>query len=390
MDQHAQLPVPSPEAAAASQALVAYIKERLAQQEGWLSFAQYMDLALYAPQYGYYTGGSAKIGAAGDFITAPTLSPLFGQAVAQELALLLPQTAGHIYEFGAGTGDLAVSILTQLAKDQIDVVAYYIIEVSPELAQRQQQLIQAQCPEMAAKVQHLSALPETFDGVLIGNEVLDAMACELIQWQADAIVQQGVVWHEDGFKMASRPIPADSPLFAAASAINPPLPARPYTSELHLAQQAFIHTLGQRLQRGGIIMIDYGFDEAQYYHPERSMGTLIGHYRHHTIHDPFFNPGLTDLTCHVNFTAMAQAGVDVGLDLIGYTTQANWLINLGITNLLQQVGPTDSLAYIQATAACQKLLATHEMGELFKVIAFGKNIYFNWLGFTHGDYCHKL
>ncbi|MBP6116416.1 MAG: SAM-dependent methyltransferase [Neisseriaceae bacterium] len=390
MDQHAQLPTPSPEAAAASQALVALIKDTLVQQNGWMPFAQYMDLALYAPQYGYYTGGSAKIGTAGDFITAPTLSPLFGQTVAKELGHLLPQTAGNIYEFGAGTGDLAVSILKQLVQDQVTVAAYYIIEVSPELAQRQQQLVQAQCPEMAHKVHHLSALPDAFDGVLIGNEVLDAMACELIRWQPHGPEQQGVVWTDEGFKMASMPIAPDSPLFTAASAINPPLPARPYTSELHLAQQAFISTLGARLQRGGIIMIDYGFDEAQYYHPERSMGTLIGHYRHHTVHDPFFNPGLTDLTCHVNFTAMAQAGVDAQLDLIGYTTQANWLLNLGITDLLQQVGPTDGLDYIQATAACQKLLATHEMGELFKVIAFGKNIDFNWLGFTHGDYCHKL
>lgn len=390
MNQQAQLPIPSSEAAAASQALVTLIQDTLVQQNGWMSFAQYMDLALYAPQYGYYTGGSAKIGAAGDFITAPTLTPLFGQAMAKELAYLLPQTAGNIYEFGAGTGDLAVSILNQLTADHVDLTAYYIIEVSPELAQRQQQLIQTRCPEMANKVHHLHALPDAFDGILIGNEVLDAMACELIQWQPEGPVQQGVVWTDEGFKMASLPIAPDSPLYAAANEINPPLAARPYTSELHLAQQAFISTLGARLQRGGILMIDYGFDQTQYYHPERSMGTLIGHYRHHTVHDPFYFPGLTDLTCHVNFTAIAQAGVDAELDLIGYTTQANWLLNLGLTDLLLKVGPTDSIDYIQATAACQKLLATHEMGELFKVIAFGKNIDFNWLGFTHGDYCHKL
>ncbi|MBP6563158.1 MAG: SAM-dependent methyltransferase [Neisseriaceae bacterium] len=388
MTQHAHLPLPSPDAAAASRALVDHIKATLDQQQGWMSFAQYMDLALYAPTYGYYTGGSTKIGTAGDFITAPTLTPLYGQTVAQELKGLLPQTAGNVYEFGAGTGELAVSILNALADGPVTLNAYYIIEVSPELAQRQQQLIQAQCPTMADKVHHLTALPDAFDGVLIGNEVLDAMACELIQWQDNGPVQQGVVWTDDGFKMASMPIAPDSSLYAEASAITPQV--RPYTSELHLAQQAFITTLGERLVRGGIIMIDYGFDAAQYYHPERSMGTLIGHYRHHTVHDPFFNPGLTDLTCHVNFTAMAQAGVDAGLDLIGYTTQANWLLNLGMTDLLLQIGPTDSLGYIQATAACQKLLATHEMGELFKVIAFGKNIDFNWLGFSHGDYCHKL
>ena len=166
--------------------------------------------------------------------------------------------------------------------------------------------------------------------------------------------------------------------------------AEPYTSELHPAQHAFVHTVASKLRRGGMIFIDYGFDAAQYYHPQRKEGTFIGHYRHHTIHNPFFNIGLTDLTAHVNFTDIARAGTESGLDLIGYLPQSYFLLNLGITDLLAQIGSPDSVEYIQAAAAVQKLIHQHEMGELFKVIAFGKDIDIDWTGFSHGDICHKL
>ena len=381
-----QLPAPSATAAAASQALCRIIRTEIQNHGGWIPFSSFMELALYAPQYGYYTGGSHKIGGSGDFITAPTLSPLFGQTLARQLAELLPQTAGNVYEFGAGTGALAATLLQNLSDG---LKHYYIIEVSPELAERQRAHIAEAAPEAAGKVTHLSSLPDTFDGIIIGNEVLDAMPVEIVcrahnQWQ-----QMGVALAGDGsFIQQAQPLPP-SALSQAAGSYFPHSP-QPYTSELHPAQHAFMHTLAEKLQRGGIILIDYGFDAAQYYHPQRHMGTLIGHYRHHTVHDPFFHIGLTDLTAHVNFTDIAQAGTDAGLDLIGYATQAHFLLNLGITDIMTHHPDPASADYIRDAAAIHKLTGQHEMGELFKVIAFGRNIGIDWQGFSHGDICHKL
>lgn len=198
----------------------------------------------------------------------------------------------------------------------------------------------------------------------------------------------GVCLDNDRFTYSARPL-HDLQLSALASLYFPKI-SSPYTSELHPQQYAFIRTLASRLEHGCMIFIDYGFDAAQYYHSQRDQGTLIGHYRHHVIHNPFDFIGLVDLTAHVNFTDIAQAGTDAGLDLIGYLPQSHFLLNLGITELLAQTGKTDSAAYIREAAAVQKLIDQHEMGELFKVIAFGKNINIDWTGFCFGDICHKL
>ena len=297
----------------------------------------------------------------------------------------MAETAGNIYEFGAGTGDLAVQLIQALS-DGLN--RYYIIEASSELAARQQQLAAATLPpHLAAKIVHLTSLPETFNGLIIGNEVLDAMPVALVCYRHGRYQQIGVETSEHGFEQSSRPIESPA-LLAAAEQYLPPI--ENYTSELHLQQHAFIRTLAERLERGGMLWIDYGFDTAQYYHPQRSMGTLIGHYRHHTVHDPFFHVGLTDLTAHVNFTDIAQAGTDGGLDLIGYTTQAHFLLNLGLPELLTQCAPVGSADYTRQAAAVQQLISPHEMGELFKVMAFGKNISVDWQGFAFGDICHKL
>ena len=379
-----QLPAPSATAAASSQALQAVIAQEIHRQGGWIPFSRFMELALYAPRYGYYTGGAHKIGAAGDFITAPTLTPLFGQTLAHQLNAILPQTEGNIYEFGAGTGALAATLLQHLSDG---LKHYYIIEVSPELAARQREHIQAHAPDAADKVVHLSALPETLNGIVIGNEVLDAIPCEVVQRQDNHFWQIGVALEAEQFIQQPKPLTAPA-LLQAAQTYFPD--NEPYTSELHPAQHALMHTLAEKLVRGAVIFIDYGFDAAQYYHPQRNMGTLIGHYRHHTIHDPFFHIGLTDLTAHVNFTDIAQAGTDAGLDLIGYTTQANFLLNLGITEALAATASPESAAYLREAAAMQQLIDQHEMGELFKVIAFGRDIDVDWQGFAFGDICHKL
>ncbi|HEZ2046775.1 TPA: class I SAM-dependent methyltransferase, partial [Neisseria meningitidis] len=362
------------------------LAEEIKKHRNWIPFSRFMELVLYAPQYGYYTGGSHKIGNTGDFITAPTLTSLFAQTLARQLQELLSQTAGNIYEFGAGTGQLAADLLGSISDG---ISRYYIIEISPELAARQKNLIQARAPEASQKVVHLTALPEAFDGIIIGNEVLDAMPVEIIRKnEGGSFEHVGVCLDNDRFTYSARPL-HDLQLSALASLYFPQTDY-PYTSELHPQQYAFIRTLASRLERGGMIFIDYGFDAAQYYHPQRNQGTLIGHYRHHVIHNPFDFIGLADLTAHVNFTDIAQADTDAGLDLIGYLPQSHFLLNLGITELLAQTGKTDSAAYIREAAAVQKLIDQHEMGELFKVIAFGKNIGVDWAGFRFGDICHKL
>nr|WP_051940850.1 SAM-dependent methyltransferase [Stenoxybacter acetivorans] len=357
-----------------------------AAQQGSLPFSRFMALALYAPQYGYYSGGATQFGEGGDFVTAPTLTPLFGQTLAQQIAELLPQTDGIIYEFGAGGGQLAVQLLQTLPQDLVR--EYCIIELSAALAARQKQYIAENAPAAQSKIKHLNRLPENFNGIIIGNEVLDAMPVEVVRQTENGLSRMGAVWRDKAFDWQELPLD-DTRLRQEA---NKYLPHGifPYTTELHPQQQAFIKSLAEKLQRGAMIWIDYGFDAAQYYHPQRSKGTLMGHYRHHSIDNPFFYPGLMDLTAHVNFTAIAEAAIDSGLDLIGYTTQSHFLLNLGLTELLTQIGNPADFSYIHAAAACQTLTAPQEMGELFKVIAFGKNIDVDWRGFRAGDICHKL
>lgn len=382
------IPPADADAQAASAALEQHIRAEIQRAGGSIPFSRFMQLALYAPQWGYYSGGAHKIGRDGDFITAPTLTPLFGQTLARQLLQLLPQTAGHVYEFGAGTGHLAAVLLNSLTGS---LKHYYIIELSPDLAERQRQHLAAHAPALLERVTWLTQLPETFDGILIGNEVLDAMPVERIRRHPDGRFSRLAVGCDaSGFTETEQPL--QDPEWLHAAATYYPAPSdEDYTSELHPAQHAFIRTLAAKLQRGAMIWIDYGFDAAQYYHPERSGGTLIGHHRHHSIHDPFYRVGLTDLTAHVNFSDIAEAGCNAGLDLIGYTTQARFLFNLGLLELLSEhTGDTQSRAYIEAAHAVQQLTAQHEMGELFKVIAFGRDIEVDWQGFVSGDLCHKL
>lgn len=381
------LPLPSPDAQQNSLRLQAAVTEEIRRCHGWIPFSRFMEMALYTPQYGYYTGGSTKIGAEGDFVTAPTLTPLFASTLADQLNELLACTDGNIYEFGAGTGHLAAGLIPHLS-DKLN--RYYIIEVSPELAERQQNLLRAKLPEKTAqKIIHLNHLPEYFDGIIIGNEVLDAMPIERVRRNPDGTFDHiGVSLRNTGFEETARPL-THPELLQTASCYFPHAD-EPYTSELHLQQNAFIRTLARRLERGGMIFIDYGFDAAQYYHPQRSEGTLIGHYRHHVVHDPFTHLGLTDLTAHVNFTDIALAATEEGLDLIGYLPQSHFLLNLDIAGKLMQIAPVGTAEYHRAASAVQKLIDQHEMGELFKVIALGKNLPVDWTGFRFGDICHKL
>jgi len=380
------LPTPTPDALAHSQRVTAYLRSLIEDADGWIPFSRYMEAALYAPGLGYYAAGAMKFGAAGDFVTAPEMTPLFGRTLAHAIAPVLAETGGEVLELGAGSGRLAADVLGELERTNALPARYCILEVSADLRQRQQETIARELPHLRERVQWLDALPGHFSGVILGNEVLDALPVELVHWTEAGPKGRGVALDGESFVWQDRPI-ADAALRARAEALNLP-PG--YVSEINLAAEALIASLAQSLDRGLILMVDYGFSASEYYHPQRHMGTLRAHYRHHALDDPFYLPGLCDLTAHVDFSAVAQAGIAAGLELSGYTSQASFLLNSGLTELLMQTPPTDAAAYLPQANAVQRLVSPAEMGELFKVIGFGTGGIAPLAGFARGDRRHAL
>jgi len=384
-----QLPPPPPDALAASQALSAKIAEAIAQAGGWIPFSEYMALALYSPGLGYYSGGAHKFGPGGDFITAPELTPLFGQSLARQVAELLPQTAPQLIEVGAGTGLLAADLLASLETLGALPEEYAILELSGELVQRQRETLTQRVPHLLPRVRWLSALPEAFDGVVVANEVLDVIPVELAVWRDGAIFERGVATQDGALAWADRP--AQGELLEAAQALPMRAPVEgEYVSEISLAGRAWTAEWARRLTRGALILIDYGYPQREFYLPSRSTGSLICYYRHRAHPDPFLWPGLCDITAFVDFTAIADAAHGAGLDVLGYADQASFLMNCGLLEILAQRGPTDTPDYIRAARAAQRLIAPHEMGELFKVLALGKGVSPALRGFARGDRLHAL
>lgn len=376
------LPAPDPAALEYSEKTVALIKGEIQAAGGWIPFSRFMAQALYTPGLGYYSAGMHKFGAAGDFVTAPEISALFGQTLAQQAAQVLRLTAGNILEIGPGSGRLASDLLSELEQLGQLPERYFLLEVSADLRQRQQHLL----ARFAPRVEWLDALPASFAGLIIGNEVLDAMPVHLVAWGEDGIFERGVSIADGQFSWSERKLTSGE-LFDSAASLDVP----PGTiSEIGLAARGFIATLAGLLEKGAILMLDYGFGQNEYYHPQRSSGTLMCHYRHHAHDDPFYLPGLQDITSHVDFTAIAEAGVKHGLKLLGYTSQAHFLINSGITDLLARASPEQASAYLPLAAQAQKLLNPAEMGELFKAIALGKGVDTPLLGFARGDKSHML
>ncbi|HUW26594.1 MAG TPA: class I SAM-dependent methyltransferase [Gallionella sp.] len=380
------LPTPSPEAAGHSARLSKFIRRDITAQGGWISFAHYMELALYAPGLGYYSAGAHKFGGAGDFVTAPELSSLFGHAVARQMAEIMAHSAPHILELGAGSGKLAADMLNELERLDSLPDSYAILEVSADLRARQQTLLRERLPHLMERVRWLDALPEKFSGAIIANEVLDALPVHLVRWQDSALTERGVTNGDTGFVWQERAI-GDTALLQAAQQVNVP---DGYVSEICLAAHGLTNSLANCLEQGALLFIDYGFGAREFYHPQRNAGTLMCHYRHHAHCDPFFLPGLQDITAHVNFTAIAEYGIDAGLELLGYTNQAFFLINCGIAELLQGTSPENLRDYLPLSAQLQKLTSPAEMGELFKVIALAKNMPAPLCGFTRGNLTRML
>ncbi len=380
------LPTPSAEALAHSQQLLDLIQSHIVQAGGWLSFAAFMHTALYTPQLGYYSGGGKKFGVGGDFVTAPELSPLFGLTVANQVAEVLAQTGGDVLELGAGTGRLALKVLQGLQGQAQLPDHYYILDVSAHLRQVQQETLQADLPpEVFARVQWLDALPAQFTGVVLGNEVLDAIAVHLVVKKEGQWLERGVMF-EGGLQWQDRPLENQT----LVSHLPADLPEG-YLTEVCPAANGLIASLANRLQQGMILMLDYGFGAREYYHPQRNQGTLMCHYQHYAHDNPLTLLGLQDITAHVNFTAIAETALENGLECLGYVNQAQFLINAGITDFLKQM-PNDLTdgRYLRAASAVQKLVSPAEMGELFKVIALTKHLAPPLLGFVMGDKRHTL
>ena len=362
------------------------IGDALDAAAGWIGFDAFMALALYAPGLGYYARDSLKFGtlpyqrqdgravAGSDFVTAPEISPLFGQTLAVQLRQALEQTQTNtIWEFGAGSGALALQMLRSWAEQGHPVPQYRIVELSATLRARQQATLAA----FADRVQWVDALPEQLQGVALGNEVLDAMPVKLLARLGGAWFERGVAAAPagPGWVWQDRPTKLRPPIEIAGE--------HDFLTEIHPQADAFIRTLAERLVVGAAFFIDYGFPEHEYYHPQRHMGTVMCHRAHQADPNPLVLVGHKDITAHVNFTGLALAAQDAGLEVLGYTNQAHFLMNCGLVNLMQA-------ATLPASAAAQKLILEHEMGELFKVIALGKGPLWQPLGFSHGDKTHRL
>jgi SAM-dependent MidA family methyltransferase len=344
----------------------------MADAGGWLPFDRFMALALYAPGLGYYANSSRKFGrmpqSGSDFVTAPELSPLFGQALAAQVAQALDATGTHeVWEFGAGSGALAAQLLGALGDR---VARYTIVDLSGSLRARQQEALAAQ----GGRVRWVSELPDAMQGVVVGNEVLDAMPVKLLARVSGVWHERGVAWH-DGLVWADQPTTLRPP-----TEVDGP---HDYLTEIHPQAEAFVRTLADRLTQGAALFIDYGFPEAEYYHPQRHMGTLMCHQAHRADGNPLADLGLKDITAHVNFTGIALAAQDAGWPTLGYTTQARFLLNCGLVRLLET-------ASVAQRADALKLVNEHEMGELFKVLLLSRSDDWEPLGFATGDRSHTL
>ncbi len=379
------LPEPDRDALAASHALQQQIADEIARNDGAITFARFMELALYAPRLGYYSGGAAKLGQAGDFTTAPELSSLYGAALAQTAAAIIAQSAPNLLEFGAGTGKLARDVLTELAALGVRVDSYSIIELSGELRARQQEALRD-----FPQVRWLDDFPASFSGVVLANEVLDAMPVHLVR--KDQHWQELMVTVEQGtFAFTPRPLSEALAAQLARQVSDAELLPDGYVTELHPLGCAFMASLARMLQagKGAAILVDYGFPAHEYYLEQRNAGTVMCHYRHHAHPEPFYLPGLQDITAHVDFTAMALAAQDAGLDVLAYMNQASFLIAAGIGDLLLRYDPADPKRYLPQANAVQKLLSPAEMGELFKVLVVGHGISLPG-PLTHADRSHRL
>ncbi len=371
-----ELPLPGVEALAHSQELRDFIHEKLDAAGGCVPFRLFMDWLLYAPGLGYYSAGSRKLGEAGDFVTAPEISSLFSACLAAQCRQVLDYLqGGSILEFGAGSGVMAADILATLETWDSLPESYQILEVSADLRQRQRQTLAERVPHLLDRICWLDALPDKFDGVMLANEVLDAMPVHLVQINAQGGIDELYVEEQaEGYAWCVGPV-TDAAIEQRLASLIHELGSG-YCTEVNLAAELWLQQVAAVLQRGSLVLIDYGFPRREYYHPQRRDGTLMCHYRHRAHGDPFIYPGLQDITAHVDFTAVVEAGAEAGLSLSGYTSQAMFLLANGMDGFLAQRSAqlTDEAQRITLADQVKKLTLPHEMGELFKVMVLSRGL----------------
>jgi SAM-dependent MidA family methyltransferase len=387
MSVPSSLPPLSSDELAHSERLIALIRDEIDRHKGWLSFERYMEMALYQPGLGYYSAGARKLGADGDFVTAPEISPLFSRCLARQCAQVLTELGGgDILELGAGSGVMAADTLLELAALDCLPKRYLILEVSADLRERQRNTLQTRVPQLLERVQWLDALPKQLVGVIVANEVLDALPVQRFVIRGGQVNALGVTWQLG--KLDGSEVRADAVLTQAVRDIEAHIGrALPdgYSSEANLRLRPWIDGLADTLQRGAMLFIDYGLPRAHYYSEDRQRGTLLCHYRHRFHDDALLHIGLQDIGAWVDFTAVAEAAVDSGCTVIGYTTQANFLIGCGIDGLLNALAQHGLESRLQIGKQAMVLILPGEMGERFKVIALGKNWDTPLMGFSVRD-----
>jgi SAM-dependent MidA family methyltransferase len=381
--------------------LAAHIRAALAAAGGWLSFERFMELALYAPGLGYYSAGSAKLGAGGDFVTAPEVSDLFSRCIARQCAAVLMHTGGEILELGAGSGRMAAALLTELAAQRVLPERYAILEVSADLAERQRERLALLPQALRERVVWLERLPtQPLHGVLLANEVADALPCRRFRCDPDGISELGVALEAGGAQAAAaaapirfceRAIAADASLVRELDEIltGLPEPLPPgYTSEVCARIRPWINALSACLARGLLLLCDYGLPRRHYYHPQRVSGTLRCHYKQRAHDDPYVNLGVQDITAWVDFTLVAEAALAAGLEVSGFATQAAFLLGLGVEGLVAEAGA--GLERTRLAGEARRLIMPEEMGEAFKMIALSRDLDIPLAGFALQDLRHLL
>lgn len=387
----ALLPSPGAEASAASDALLKKIRARIERNGGCIPFDRYMEAALYEPGLGYYSSGPMPFGEHGDFITAPESGGLFARCMAQCIASVLePLEHGVVLELGAGSGVLAADLLSELKNLDALPERYYILERSAAMRALQTETLRRRLPEIMARVEWLETLPvQPFSGVIFGNEVADALPVKRFHWNGGRVRELGVGWNNDSLSEYECSDSDELEAYVCRLAQQGAWDGD-YTSEYCPTLVAWINSLSDSLAQGLLLMIDYGYGRSEYYHPQRSMGTLICHYRHTAHADPFAYPGLQDITAFVDFTAIAEAAGDSGMHLEGYTSQAQFLVGCGIDRLMMETDPNDTQRFLQLSNEAKRLMLPGEMGERFKVIGFSRKLNTGIKGFGSQDLRSRL
>ncbi len=380
-----ELPVADDAAMVQSERLCARIRVEIELAGGQISFARFMELALYEPGLGYYVAGARKFGEQGDFVTAPELGDLFARCLARQCEQVLQECGGDILEFGAGSGILAANLLRALKIANSLPERYLILEISPDLQARQRATLQANVPDLIPRVTWSQTLPDRFCGVMLANEVLDAMPVQRFRVKPEGPVELAVAAGAQGFYETERNAEHADGLRVAEFGLPDD-----YVCELHNHAQAWLRSVLERLERGVLLLLDYGFPAHEYYHPQRALGTLMCHYRHRAHHDPYINVGLQDITVHIDFSALANIARDLGVKVMGYTQLAPFLMSLGLLEFAQSGVETTTRKQMEIAQQVKKLTLSSEMGELFKVLALARDMRQPLIGFSMQDHRNRL